>query len=108
MREAVMQIASCLDARASMGYHRIMRTTISLPEPLLQTAKRRAAERGVTLSVLLEDVLRSHLSRNASSSAPSFRLHTVRGRLVNPSLDLDRTSALLASEDELVFAGKHR
>jgi hypothetical protein len=85
----------------------VMRTTVSLPEPLLQTAKRRAAERGVTLSVLLEDALRSHLSRTTASPAPSFRLHTVRGRLVNPGLDLDRTSALVAADDELRFSRRH-
>jgi hypothetical protein len=83
-----------------------MRTTVSLPDALLETAKRRAAERGVTLSVLLEDALRSHLSRTTSSPSPSFRLHTVRGRLVNPDVDLDRTSALIASDDELRFSGR--
>jgi hypothetical protein len=85
-----------------------MRTTISLPEPLLENAKKCAAARGVTLSVLLEDALRSHLSRNRSPSASSFRLRTVRGRLVNPDLDLDRTSALITSEDESgFFGGRH-
>ena len=96
-------ISRCICIRC--GILNDVRTTISLPEPLLQTAKRRAAERGVTLSVLLEDALRSHLSRKAASSAaPSFRLRTVRGRLVNPNLDLDRTSALVASDDELRFS----
>lgn len=78
-----------------------MRTTISLPDPLLENAKRLAAERGITLSALLADALRKVLlAPKAASSAPPFRLHTVRGRLVDPNLDLDRTSALIVAEDE--------
>ena len=80
-----------------------MRTTISIPEPLLETAKRRAAERGVTVSVVIEDALRGHLAATKRPEAPPFRLYTVRGRLVNPDLDLDRTSALIASDDEAAY-----
>jgi hypothetical protein len=83
-----------------------MRTTVDLPEPLLRTAKRRAAERGVTLSELLGDALRGHLARRPAAIVPPFQLHTVRGRLVQPNLDLDRTSALLVRDDESEFAGK--
>jgi hypothetical protein len=83
-----------------------MRTTISLPDPLLENAKRLAAERGITLSELLQDVLRQLLSRKPASSVPAFRLHTVRGRLVNPNLDLDRTSALIVAEDEASFRSR--
>ena len=82
-----------------------MRTTVSLPEPLLENAKRRAAARGVTLSAVIEDALRSHLTE-AEASAPPFRLHTVRGRLVNPNVNLDRTSELLALDDEADFSRK--
>ena len=81
-----------------------MRTTVSLPDPLLQSAKRRAAERKITLSGLIEDALRSHLARPEGAAAPAFRLHTVRGKGVNPNLDLDRTSALVAEEDEVDYA----
>lgn len=80
-----------------------MRTTISISEPLLETAKRRAAERGVTVSVVIEDALRGHLAGAKRPEAPPFRLHTVRGRLVNPDLDLDRTSALIAADDEAAY-----
>ena len=85
-----------------------MRTTISLPEPLLENAKQCAAERGVTLSALLEDALRCLLARNPSSSVPAFRLHTVRGKMVDPHLDLDRTSAFVVMEDEASFRGHPR
>lgn len=83
-----------------------MRTTITLPEPLLKNAKRRAAEKGVTLSVLLENALREHLADQPVKASRSFRLHTVRGRLVRPDLDLDRTSSLTIADDEAEFGGK--
>jgi len=81
------------------------RTTISLPDPLLQTAKRTAAQRGVTLSVVVEDALRIHLAQADSPPArPPFRLITVAGRLVNPHTDLNRTSELLTVDDEEQFS----
>jgi len=99
--------ASNLDAVASSCYYRVVRTTISLPEPLIEDAKQRAVECGVTLSKLMEDALRNLLlAPEPSSSAPPFRLHTVRGKLVSPHLDLDRTSALVVAEDEAAFRGK--
>jgi len=82
-----------------------MRTTVTLSEPLLRSAKRRASERGLTLSALLEDALRVHLARKPSGEAEPFQLHTVAGKLVDPELDLDRTSALDTLDDELKFAG---
>jgi hypothetical protein len=82
-----------------------VRTTINISEPVLRSARRRAAERGVTLSTFAEDALRAQLARKESAVAPAFRLHTVRGRLVRPDLDLNRTSALLALDDEARFGG---
>jgi hypothetical protein len=82
-----------------------VRTTIDLPEPLLENAKQRAREQRVTLSALLEDALRSHLARNPEKPGTEFKLHTVRGRLVRPDLDLDRTSSLITADDELEFCG---
>lgn len=82
-----------------------MRTTVTLSEPLLRIAKRRASERGVTLSEFVEDALRFQLAGKPSPAIPPFRLHTVRGRLVQPELDLDRTSALETLDDESKFAG---
>jgi hypothetical protein len=81
-----------------------MRTTVTLSEPLLRTAKRLASERGLTLSALLEDALRVHLARKPSDAAAPFHLHTVAGRLVDPELDLDRTSTLETLDDELRFS----
>ena len=85
-----------------------MRTTVSLPEPLLENAKRRAAQRGVTLSVVIEDALRSHLSATRSTAAEPFRLYTVRGRLVNPDLNLDRISELTVADDQKAYRGRRK
>jgi hypothetical protein len=81
-----------------------VRTTISLPDELLQNAKALAAQRTVTLGAVIEDALRAHLAGKKPSRQLEFRLYTVKGRLVNPHLNLDRTSALTALEDELDFA----
>lgn len=85
-----------------------MRTTVNLSDPLLRAARRRAAERGITLSAFLEDLLRMQLAHKESAVAPPFRLHTASGKLVNPDIDLDRTSALEMLEEEARLAGKRR
>jgi hypothetical protein len=41
--------------------------------------------------------------QRAASDAPPFQLPTVSVKLVNPTLDLDRTSALIARNDETVY-----
>jgi hypothetical protein len=48
------------------------------------------------------------MSRDRFSHPPKFRLRTVRGKLVNPAIDLDRTSALVAGDDETRFAVRKR
>lgn len=85
-----------------------MRTTIALPGPLLKAAKRRATERGVTLSAVVEDALRIHLAGAELTPAEPFHLHTVLGSLVDPNLELDRTSALVAMEDEADYGWGQR
>jgi hypothetical protein len=77
-----------------------MRTTVAIDDPLLDNAKRHASERGITLGALMEDALRSYFAAVQRAEVRPFKLHTVRGWLVNPALDLDRTSALLALDDE--------
>jgi hypothetical protein len=76
---------------------------VDIPEPLLRNAKLRAAAEGVTLSVWVEDALRAKLAVRPKRTETPFQLHTVRGRLVRPDQDLDRTSELIASEDEAQF-----
>jgi hypothetical protein len=86
-----------------MGLEVVMRTTVDVPEPLIENAKKRASEMQVTLSIVMQDALRSHLARTSSPAPAKFRLHTVRGKLVRPDLDLDRTSALIALDDEAAY-----
>lgn len=82
----------------------MIRTTVSLSEPLLESAKMRASERGVTLSAVVEDALRIHLAQpGAPVERAPFRLITVTGRPVDPDVDLDRTSALITAEDQEEF-----
>ena len=77
-------------------------TTIDLPEPVLSNAKHRAAKAGTYLSTLVEDALRAQLAQKPKREA-TFQSHTVRGRPMRPDLDLDRTSELIAAEDEAQF-----
>lgn len=83
----------------------IMRTTIDLPEPLLNDLRQQASESGVTLSEIVQEALTSHLDRKAARGASKFKLHTLRGRLVRPDLDLDRTSSLITLDDESAYTG---
>jgi hypothetical protein len=100
----MMISASFKDADIIICYPDVVRTTVTLPEPLLRSAKRQASASGVTLSALLEEALRVHLARKPSTEGAPFRLYTVAGRLVDPNLDLDRTSALETLDDESKFA----
>jgi hypothetical protein len=86
---------------------KMIRTTISLPEPLLKAAREVAAQHGVTLSALVEDALRGYLAQPALVSARNpFALVRVAGRLVDPNIDLDRTSTLLTLDDEEQFQSR--
>jgi hypothetical protein len=72
-----------------------MRTTINVDDGLLAEAKRRAAERGITLTGLIEDALRETLARRdeADDDAP-FATITYRGSGLMPGVDLDDSAAL--------------
>lgn len=56
-----------------------MRTTVDLPEPLLQRAKRLASDRGTTLSAIVAEALGLYLVRKPTLGDPPFDL-IVRGR----------------------------
>lgn len=74
-----------------------MRTTISIEDHLLDDLKKRAADRGTTISRLIEDSLRATLVRPSSpAAAPEiFELVTYgRGGRFTP-LEVDKTTALL-------------
>jgi hypothetical protein len=72
-----------------------MRTTISLPDPLLAQARRRAAETGRSLTAFIADAVREALGRrtHATDRTPA-RLTTFCGSGLQPGVDLDDSAAL--------------
>ena len=73
-----------------------MRTTIRLDDQLLTKAKKLAAERGTTLTTIIEDSLRLALARcEPSPHRSKFRFPTFKGGGLQPHVDLDDTAALL-------------
>ncbi|MFO8073525.1 MAG: antitoxin [Polyangia bacterium] len=77
-----------------------MRTTLTIDDELLSRAKRAARERRVTLGRLVEDALRASLTVRRGSEVPPFEPVTFGGDGARPGIDLDKTSQLLAAEDE--------
>ena len=72
-----------------------MRTTINLPDDLLRSLKKRAAERGTTVTALIEDSLRAALAERASRArAKPIRLKTYGRSGLQPGVDLDDSAAL--------------
>jgi hypothetical protein len=79
-----------------------MRTTIRLDERLLTEAKKRAAEKGTTLTALIEDSLREALARRAHPvQRKKIRMITFGEGGLQPGVDLDDTSSLLDRMDGL-------
>ena len=73
-----------------------MRTTIRLDDQLLIAAKKLAAERGTTLTGIIEDSLRQSLARREPSPRRSkFRFPTFKGNGLRPGVNLDDSAALL-------------
>jgi hypothetical protein len=87
-----------------------MRTTIFLPDELGERARRRARREGLSLSALVARTLTRELTQSTAraQAPPPFRLVTVGGRGPARGVDLDRTSALLVAEDELVYGQDDR
>lgn len=76
-----------------------MRTTISLDDRLLRAAKRLAGQRGVTLSEVIADALRSQLAAKPAAGDRPFKLIVFKGDGPHDGIDLDRTSALDELDD---------
>ena len=84
-----------------------MRTTITLDERLLSLLKRRAAEQGTSVSKLVEQAIRLFVrTPRASAESPTFELVTFGkgGRFSRQNID--KTSALLETDDIERFAGR--
>ena len=73
-----------------------MRTTVRLPDDLLTEAKKRAVERGVSFTRLVEEALRETLARDRAreDEQETVQLTTVDGSGLQPGVDLDDTAAL--------------
>jgi hypothetical protein len=71
-----------------------MRTTLDLNDTLVRRAKKLAAERGTTLTALIEDALRARLSEPAAAKKRR-KLPVFKGDGLQPGVELHDTSALL-------------
>jgi Bacterial antitoxin of type II TA system, VapB len=91
--------------------HYCMRTTLNLDDDLLRDAKRLAAERGTTLTALMEDALRI-VVRRVEKPKPRRRrkLPTtgVPGAGFMPGVDLDSNAATLDLMEEGLPLDKRR
>lgn len=76
-----------------------MRTTILLDDDLVLRFRETARIRGQSLGAFLADAGRAAIG-SKETPAPPFRLITEKGSGVHPGIDLDKTGALLAAEDE--------
>jgi len=79
-----------------------MKTTIDLPEPLLEQAKAVAAEEGTTLRRLVEEGLRVVIERHAERSGFVLRSASFKGEGVQPGVDLERWDQLR----DLIYQGR--
>ncbi len=76
-----------------------MRTTISVDDHLLTSAKRRARQRGQSLGEVVEDALRRELAESARGQAPEVPVFRGGGGPV-PGIDLTSNRALREALDE--------
>lgn len=75
---------------------RSVRTTVYLPDDLLQASEKFAAETNRTLTAVIEDALRETLSRRDRVRAASpVQLPTFKGDGLLPGVDLDNSADLL-------------
>ena len=83
-----------------------MRTTIDIPEILLERAKDLASERGKTLSAFVQTCIVYRIVQLEEQCEPTspFKLITVKGNLVNDDIDLSRSSSILTADDEEKFS----
>lgn len=78
-----------------------MRTTIRLPDDLLEAAKRHAVDTGRTLTKVIEDALRAALARQESGPGEeAIELPTYGTGGLRPGVDLDDSAVLLDLMDE--------
>jgi hypothetical protein len=80
-----------------------MKTTVEIPDALFRKAKATAAERGVSLKVLLTDAVREHLQRSEpSASTPSPAWMSAFGGLRKLHKETSRINRVLEQEFEQI------
>ena len=77
-----------------------MRTTILLDDELAEQLRTRARAKGQSLSAFLAEAGRAALKAEPAGKRHKFELLTYGESGPYPGIDLDRTNALLAAEDE--------
>ncbi len=77
-----------------------MRTTLNLDGQLLKLAKHQAVEQSISLSEVIENVLRKSFLKT-SGEREDVRLVTSSGVGVKPGVDLDSGKSLLNIMDDL-------
>lgn len=83
-----------------------MRTTLSVDDHLLDAAKRRARERGVSLGHVVEDALRRELAGPAEIERPEIPVF--KGGGMRPGIDPSSNRAIIEALDEGVPLDKLR
>lgn len=77
----------------------IMRTTVSIDDSLLERAKKRASQRGLTLGQYVEDAVRRDLiAPPREQKAPTLPVFT-RGTGMRPGIDSSSNRALFDALD---------
>jgi hypothetical protein len=78
-----------------------MRTTVTIADDLLDSAKHLAVQRGTSVGSVLEDALRLLLSRTGEGTTRRVELPVFRGRPgLQPGVDLNDNQALRDLMDE--------
>lgn len=80
-----------------------MRTTILLDDELAARLRKAARDRGQSLSAFLAEAGRAALRAPTRRGEEPFELIVQGGSGVRAGINLDRTGALLAAEDEAQF-----
>ena len=80
-----------------------MRTTILLDDELAEQLRAKARSRGQSLSAFLAEAGRAALQADKPAEAQPFELIRYGETGTYPGINLDRTSDLLAAEDEGIY-----
>ncbi|HST63731.1 MAG TPA: CopG family transcriptional regulator [Mycobacteriales bacterium] len=71
-----------------------MRTTVDLEEETLRRAKTLAAEKGMTLSRLVEDAVKAVVNRGPAAAGARVELPVFHGGRLRPGIDLSDSAGL--------------